>query len=228
MFKRVFSKAKMPYLAPFAYSLLFLTGCATVQHPITPQPLIGLPGVYHRVEKGETLWRISKIYTADLDEIIKINRISDATVIEVGQLIFIPRQQKKQYSSRQYSAEDFAWPVKGRITAGFGQTFNDTINKGLNIQKYKGADVSASRSGKVVFLANNFENFGKIIIIDHGDGFLTVYAKIGEVFVKIGDYVQKGAVIAKVGSSGNDKNTYLHFEIRKGYIPQNPYFYLPR
>jgi len=215
-------------LIPIIYSLLFLAGCATAPYTITPQPPISLPGIYHRVEKGETLWKISKICTVDLDELIRINRISDAASIEVGQLILIPQQQKKQYSNQHYSLEDFVWPVKGKIIASFGQTFNDMINKGLNIQKYKGADVRAARSGRVVFYDSTFEEFGKTIIIDHGDGFSTVYARNSEVFIKIGDYVQRGSIIAKIGFSGKDKNVYLHFEIRKGYMPQNPYFYLPR
>jgi murein DD-endopeptidase MepM/ murein hydrolase activator NlpD len=100
------------------------------------------------------------------------------------------------------------------------------INKGINIQTYGSPNVVASRSGKVVFYDDNFKDFGKTIIIDHGDGFSTVYARNSQVFIKIGDYVQRGTLIAKAGSTDRDKNTYLHFQIRKGYIPQNPYFYL--
>ncbi len=224
MFKH---KRLILYLLPTIYYLLFLIGCATAPYTLPPKPQFAMPGIYHRVEKGQTLWRISKIYSADLDEIVRINRILDATSIEPGQFIFIPSAQKKQYLSGQSSAEDFSWPLKGRVITSFGQTLNDMINKGINIQGVKGQDVVASRSGKVIFYDSNFENFGKTIIIEHGDGFSTVYARNSEVLVKIGDYVQRRTVIAKVGSSDRDKNAYLHFEIRKGYIPKNPYFYLP-
>jgi len=224
MFKH---KRLILYLLPTIYYLLFLIGCATAPYTLPPKPQFAMPGIYHRVEKGQTLWRISKIYSADLDEIVKINRIPDAASIEPGQFIFIPSAQKKQYLSGQSSAEDFSWPLKGRVITSFGQTLNDMINKGINIQGVKGQDVVVSRSGKVIFYDSNFENFGKTIIIEHGDGFSTVYARNSEVLVKIGDYVQRRTVIAKVGSSDRDKNAYLHFEIRKGYIPQNPYFYLP-
>jgi len=224
MFKH---KLLLFYFLPTTYYLLFLIGCATAPYTLPPKPQFTMPGIYHRVEKGQTLWRISKIYNVDLDEIARTNRIPDAANIEPGQLIFIPSAQRKQYLSGQSSAEDFSWPIKGKVIVNFGQTFNDMINKGINIQRVRSQDVIASRSGKVAFYDTNFEKFGKTIIIDHGDGFSTVYAKNSEVFVKTGDYVQKGTVIAKVGSSDRDKNTYLHFEIRKGYIPQNPYFYLP-
>jgi len=224
MFKH---KRLILYLLPATYCLLFLIGCATAPYALPPKPQFAMPGIYHRVERGQTLWRISKIYSADLDEIVRINRIPDATSIESGQLIFIPSVQRKQYFPVQSSAEDFSWPLRGRVITSFGQTFNDMINKGINIQRVRSDDVIASRSGKVIFYDTDLDNFGKTVIIEHSDGFSTVYARNSEVFVKIGDYVQRGTVIAKVGSSNRDKNTYLHFEIRKGYIPQNPYFYLP-
>jgi len=179
-----------------------------------------MPGIYHRVEKSQTLWRISKIYNVELDEIAKINHISDTANIEVGQLIFIPNRQKQLSVPIRYSSDDFIWPMRGKVTTAFGQTSNNMINKGINIQPYNNLDVVAARSGRVIFYSDNFGYFGRTLIIDHGDGFSTVYARILEVFIKAGDSVQQGTIIAKTGS-------YLHFEIRKGHIPQNPIFYLP-
>jgi len=216
-------------LLPFYFLLLTFLGCATVPYAPKPKPEIGIPGIYHRVEKGQTLWRISKIYTIELDEIVRINRISDARDIEVGQLIFIPYAQKKQpLSSAVRTNDDFTWPIRGRVISTFGQAFNNMVNKGINISPLNTSDVVASRSGKVIFYTDDFKGFGKTIIIDHQDGFSTVYTRIAQVFVKVGDYIQKGALIAKAGSAGRDRNIYLHFEIRKGHIPQNPLFYLAR
>jgi murein DD-endopeptidase MepM/ murein hydrolase activator NlpD len=183
------------------------------------------------VARGETLWRISKIYNVDLDELAKVNHISDASSIETGQLIFLPYRQKQQampLADKNSSFEDFIWPIKGRVISSFGQTFHNMVNKGINIQPSANLDVLASRNGKVIFYASDFGGFGKTIIIDHGDGFSTVYARNSEVFVKINDNIKKGDVIAKAGTAGRDKNLYLHFEIRKGHIPRNPYFYLPQ
>lgn len=204
--------------------LIFVFGCATVPSG-SPAPQSLSAANYHCIQKGETLWRISKIYGVDLDELIRINRISDSTKIEPGQKIFLGEKAKSDVYS---SAEDFSWPVKGRIIADYGQVFGNMANKGINIAGNAGADVTASRSGRVVFYAPVFDDFGKTIIIDHGDGFLTVYARNSEVFVRPGDIVKKGTAIAKIGAAGRDKNTYLHFEIRKKYLAQNPGFYLPR
>ena len=210
------------------FSAFYFAGCATTPYvkPVLTPP--GIPGVYHRVEKGQTLWRISKMYNVELEEIVGINHISDATAIEVGQLIFIPRRQIAQAPTVKYSSDDFIWPLKGKVISTFGQTFNNIINKGINIQPYGNQDVIAARDGRVVFYADDFGVFGKTLIIDHGDGLSSVYARNSQVFAKVGDGIKKGAVIAKAGTAGRDKNTYLHFEIRKGPAPQNPHYYLPR
>jgi murein DD-endopeptidase MepM/ murein hydrolase activator NlpD len=196
------------------------TGCVPSPYVKPAVPVSGMPGIYHRVEKGQTLWRISKIYDLDLDEIVRVNHIPDAANIEVGQLIFIPSKltEARSMPDRHSSVEDFIWPLKGKVTVSFGQPFNNMVNKGINIQS-NSSDVAASRSGKVIFFNEHFGGFGKTIIIDHGDGFSTVYAMNSEVFIKIGDYLQKGDLLGKANN--------LHFEIRKGHVAQNPLFYLP-
>ncbi|MCX5710687.1 MAG: LysM peptidoglycan-binding domain-containing M23 family metallopeptidase [Candidatus Omnitrophica bacterium] len=201
-------------------------GCAPAPY-VRPSPPAGMPGIYHKVERGQTLWRIAKTYNEDLEELARINHIPDTTALEVGQLIFIPNRQKPAPLPAGTSPDDFMWPLRGRVIATFGSVNNNMINRGINIQPGSSFDIVASRSGKVVFSDNNFVGFGKTLIIDHGDGFSSVYARNSELLVKAGDNVSKGALIAKAGSAGRDKSTYLHFEIRKGHVSQNPYFYLP-
>lgn len=209
-----------------AIFILNFSGCATNYYSL-PQAPSGIPGVYHRVKAGETLFRISKTYNMDLEELVRINRIADATNIDIGQLVFIPHRQKQIPVARQYG-EDFSWPVRGALISTFGLKVNNMVNKGINIQAHPGTDVLASRSGKVVFCDSEFLTYGKTVIIDHGDNFLTVYARNSQLLVKPGDQVNAGSVIAKVGFAGRDRGAYLHFEIRKNGRPQNPLFYLPR
>lgn len=210
------------------FSLLVLSGCATSPYvaPVASKPPLDLPGIYHKVEKGQTLWRISRIYGVDLQELTRVNRITDSTSIEVGQRILIPNQLRNMVEVIKYAdGDDFIWPVRGRVVSSFGQTVNNMINKGIRIAPYESKDVVASRSGKVVFLSDNFAGLGKTIILDHGDGFFTVYALSSEVFIKPGDSVKRGSVIARITGLGREGD--LHFEIRKGHLPQNPIFYLP-
>ncbi len=213
---------------------LFLSGCASAPPSLTPiktAQTIPAPGfVYHKVVKGQTLWRISKIYDVDLAELAKLNHLSDTTNIEIDQLILIPKKKSIEEVPicKFPTSEDFMWPIRGTVITNFGQTNNNMINKGLNIVSGSSSTVVASRSGKVVFCSSNFSGFGKTIILDHGDGFSTVYARNAEILVKTGDSIAQGTAIAKVGSAGRDPNPYLHFEIRKGYTPQNPNFYLSK
>ncbi len=171
------------------------------------------------------------MYNVDLDDIVRLNHISDASRIESGQLIFIPRLQMKPalkpVSSENQSPESFIWPIKGKVISTYGQTYNSMLNKGINIEAFKGHSVLASRSGKVVFAKDDFLSFGKTIIIEHTDDFFTIYSRNSEIFVRVGDIINQGMVIAKAGSAGRDRSDYLHFEIRKGSLSKNPYFYLP-
>ncbi len=212
----------------FAVFAVNISGCAT-SPIISAAKTQAAPFIYHNLQKGQTLWAISRIYSVSLDELIKINQITDTANLEIGQLILIPRMRKIEVADAEMPTENFIWPIKGKILATFGQIFDNMVNKGLNIQPQDQAQVLASRSGKVVFCSNNLKGFGKIIIIDHGDGFLTIYARNSEITVNAGDSIEKGRPIAKIGAKTKHKKTaYLHFEIRKGHIPQNPYFYLVR
>lgn len=213
----------------FVLCSLLIAGCATVEYaPKGPAPKIQslrLPGTYHRVAKGQTLWRISKMYGVELDELIRINKISDSTQIETGQSIFIPGFiQASVSASRVYPAgiQDFIWPKKGKIISGFGEETKNGVNKGVTIRVDTGSGVIASASGTVVFSNDNFGDYGKTLIISHNDGIMTLYSLLSSILVKPGDYIHQGTTIAKCD------NGILHFEIRKGHIPQSPYYYLPR
>jgi murein DD-endopeptidase MepM/ murein hydrolase activator NlpD len=211
------------------FLVLLIAGCATsgqYNGPVLPASIQGVPGIHHRVLAGQTLWRISKIYNVDIDDILRLNRLSENATIEIGQLLLIPQPLSPQNELLKSGGDDFVWPLKGRVIAGFGSNYGNLMNKGINIQAQAGANILAARSGKVVFYANNFGNFGKIIIIDHGDGLRSVYSRASEILVRAGENVQRGQLIGRVGSSIRNKNSYLHFEIRRGSLAQNPLFYL--
>ncbi len=213
----------------FLFCIVLISGCASVPYtkPDSKVSAVLPPGIYHQVEKGETLWRISKVYGVDIDELVRVNQIEDSAAIEIGQKILIPNQfSRKNVYVKTFESDDFIWPVRGRIVGTYGQVIDNMINKGVNIAPYDSREILASRSGRVVFLGNNFAGLGKTIRIDHGDGFFTVYSLSSEILVKPGETVKQGTVIARVGFPGEGKKGYLHFQIRKGHLPQNPMFYL--
>ncbi|MDD4908411.1 MAG: peptidoglycan DD-metalloendopeptidase family protein [Candidatus Omnitrophica bacterium] len=220
------------YSGLIAILSLFLIGCATTaptpSATSVPAKTQGTAGNYYKAKKGDTLWRIAKKYNVDLEELAKLNHIPDAAKIETGQLLMIPPARSGGYGdlTKANGSEDFIWPLKGEVIGRFGERTNNILNKGLNIRAPYGEEVVASRSGIVSYCSENLRSFGRTVIIDHGDGFLTVYARNAQLFVKTGDKVAQGVAIAKVGSVGKDRTAFLHFEIRKGHKPQNPYYYL--
>ncbi|MFC1632470.1 murein hydrolase activator EnvC family protein [Candidatus Omnitrophota bacterium] len=219
---------KITYCLLFA---IFLAGCATVSTR-PPLPIKDASGVYHRVKKGQTLWRIAKAYNIDLEKIARINRLADTSRIYTGQLIFIPDAQQAMdqlilETDFKDRAGDFIWPVKGKVISFFGMKKDNVKNKGIYIQTKKGTDIYATRSGKIAFCSEQFKSYGKIVIIDHLDGYSTVYAQNSKNSVKLNQLVRRGEVIAQTGLSNRSVSPELYFEIRKGHKPQNPFFYLP-
>ncbi|MDP1853873.1 MAG: LysM peptidoglycan-binding domain-containing M23 family metallopeptidase [Candidatus Omnitrophota bacterium] len=204
----------------FLFSVVLISGCAVKSSlPLVVAPPAQAGAIVHAVKKGETLWRISRLYAVDLEKIVAENKLTDTALIKPGQNILIPGIKKN--ISREYKeSANFIWPVKGKIISYFKSENDHLINKGINIKARFGTSVLSCRAGVVSFVSDNMDGYGKIIIIDHNDGFATIYACNSQNLVKANDYITKGMVIAKVG-------TKLHFEIRKGYKPQNPLYYLP-
>lgn len=225
------ARVRFPSPAPFFLLaiVLLIAGCATTQEGPRDEakPVIKKEGVYHKVQKGQTLWRIAKAYGVPVEEVIASNNIPNAAAIEVDQLIFIPGQ-KEQREIPEYTVDDnkdeFAWPLKGKVISYFNDAKGLTVNRGVDIEVQEGETVKAVREGKVV-LADYLSGYGQAIMIDHGDGFISVYAQNDKLMVNLGDHVYKGNPIALVGRSG--KRAYLHFEVRKGTQAVNPLYYLP-
>ncbi len=213
--------------------VLSLPSCATVQTPVTktslstPASVIKIDGIKHIVEKGQTLWRIARIYNMDLDEIVRINQIPESSSISVGQIIIIPKtatnQTKTNFSYSDYS--DFIWPVQGKIITQFKQKIGGVQSKGIDIAASKDQEILASRDGRVAFVGN-IPGYGQTLIIDHKDGLSTVYCGSSETSVQPGEDILQGKPIAKIGRSPRSDIEILHFEIRKKHKPQNPLFYL--
>lgn len=213
---------------------MLLSSCATVEAPISKSPSLTIalssPGTLHVIQSGETLWRISKKYDIDLEDIIKANKISDSANISKGQTIIIPKAGKKTQTPMtnfgpKETDSDFIWPAKGKVIVLFKQKNDGVSSKGIDIQTDIPKDVVASRKGSVSF-AGTLTGYGKTVIINHEDEYSSVYGCNSEIFVKNGDMVSQGFLIAKTGDPLKKGVSILHFEIRKKHKAQNPLFYL--
>jgi len=222
------------YFLVLSALFLIVNGCARRQENVSirktkPAAFIktSMSGKYHTVKRGETLWRISKTYGVDLNELAKFNKISNSCTIETGQKIFVPEKFQNSVQYSQIEAGNFMWPCKGQLLSCFNETKKSVKNNGIDIAARKGATICASADGNVVFTSENMRGYGKTIIIQHRGGFATVYANSEKNLVKIGDYVQRGQKIAHAGKSGRTSRNIVHFELRKNNQAQNPIHYLP-
>lgn len=121
---------------------------------------------------------------------------------------------------------DLPWPVLGSITASF-QRRNGVHYNGIVIQASEGTAVTAVHSGRVVF-ADWMRGFGNLLIIDHGDQIMTLYAHLQQFSARPGQQVSRGDAIGRVGNSGGQSRPALYFEVRRGGEPINPQRWIAR
>ena len=219
-----------------------------------PAPAQAAEGTYI-VKKGDTLYSIALENGADYREVAAWNRLSDPTKINVGQVLRVtppeesrvqvgkaklpergearpldlpPPQQSQAKPQTQpskpaeTSAAEFVWPAKGKVIAGFAEP----RRKGIDIDAKLGDPVIAAAAGRVTYTGAGIPGLGKLVVIKHDNGFITVYAHNRDILVKEQQSVRRGQKIAEVGSTDADRPK-LHFQIRKGSAAVDPLRYLP-
>ncbi|NLP26395.1 MAG: peptidoglycan DD-metalloendopeptidase family protein [Clostridiales bacterium] len=119
---------------------------------------------------------------------------------------------------------EFSWPVNGGyISYGF---IGNRNHKGIDIAAPSGTAIYAAADGKVIFSGWDSGGYGNCIRIDHGNGYITVYAHNSSMSVSVGQTVTRGEYIGGIGSTGDSTGNHLHFEVRYNGIPQNPVNYI--
>lgn len=126
------------------------------------------------------------------------------------------------------SGEGFLQPVAGRLVSGFGDKPDGRRNDGINLAAPRGTPVKAAENGIVVYAGESIPGFGRLLLIRHADGFTTAYGHLDQVLVAVGDRVERGRIVARVGDTGDVKSAQLHFQLRRGAEPIDPRPYLVR
>lgn len=205
--------------------------------------------VYHHVKSGQTLWSISRAYKVDLQTLRRANGLSKTHVLQVGQQLYIPgATQQRQVVSRcpcgsksphpdsngafphappESETIPFHWPVQGAVTRQF-QRSGAQRHDGLDISAPKGTVIRAVADGKVIFSDWGPGGYGRLVIMRHEAGLVTVYAHNERNLVRVGQEVKQGEAIATVGRSGRATGYHLHFEVRRKTVPVSPYKFLTR
>jgi murein DD-endopeptidase MepM/ murein hydrolase activator NlpD len=203
--------------------------------------LVILPvnGVLHVVQPGDTLSVIAARYKVTTQSIVDspLNNLeSTETAIAVGTQLVIP-EGTKPYIPRQvatYSGPKpetaskgsgaLAWPTSGLITQPFWNG-----HRAIDIGARTGTPVTAADSGYVIASRSGGWNggYGNAVTVDHGNGYVTLYAHLNSIYVRQGENVTKGQQLGTVGNTGNSTGPHLHFEVRYQGVPRNPFTYLP-
>ncbi|MEM5501414.1 peptidoglycan DD-metalloendopeptidase family protein [Ahrensia kielensis] len=122
--------------------------------------------------------------------------------------------------------EALRWPVRGRVVSSYGSNVGGKGNDGIDISVPRGSAVKAAENGVVIYAGDGLKEFGKTVLVRHGNGLVTVYGHLDSISVERGANVSRGQNVGSSGMTGSAKQPQLHFEVRKNTTPVNPMTYL--
>lgn len=198
-------------------------------------------GVIHQVQEGDTLESLAAKYKVEPSAIqgYAANGLKEAGSLVVGSELIIPGGEKEERwrprpavrgvtrpqviasSAAPPSAAGFAWPTYGPIFQYFSG-----YHPGIDISPPYGTPVYAAASGRVVETPRT-RDFGLYVLVDHGDGFRTMYSHLSGFAVEPGEGVERGELLGWVGTSGIATGPHLDFRIFANGVAVNPLSYLP-
>src|SRR5258706_4278314 len=197
-------------------------------------------GVVHTVKNGETVYSIAKKYNVSAQAIVDFpfNEFTDdeTFALAIGQQIVVPdgEMPDEVISSPRSSTTastpnagavsatgNWIWPTAGVITQMF-----KPWHKGIDIANHDGGAILAADSGTIIHASWDNSGYGNMIMVDHGNGYRTLYGHLSKFAVVLGQTVKRGDLLGQMGSTGRSTGMHLHFEIRtvKGNV--NPLDYL--
>jgi LysM repeat protein len=209
------------------------------------EKLVILPvdGVLHTIKPGDTLSGIAAKYKADADGIrtLPANHLEgESPLLQAGQKLIVPGGTKPKPAPKPVpvsepiahpapppanapaSTSHFVWPITGTVSQGFRP-----YHRAIDILSTLGAPIKACDSGYVSVAGWSSSGWGNYVVIDHGNGFRTLYAHMSRIDVKPGQAVQQNDVIGAVGATGNATAYHVHLEVYQGGAQIDPRSVLP-
>lgn len=200
-------------------SSAFLLGACTPFHP----PAESATERYYIVQPGDNIHSIAFLLETTTAQLQRANPWANAPQLHPGMRLTIPAPASQlgkhspsagSPSEPQLRSADFAWPLKSfRVSSNFGKR-RGRLHAGIDLRAPRGTPIHAAADGRVVFSGRS-GNYGRMIVIDHGDGIETAYGHNSRNQVSQGQRVRQGEVIGNVGRSGNATGYHVHFEFRR-------------
>jgi len=199
-------------------------------------------GAMHRIVPGDTLSQLANVYGADINDIVSYgpNRlVSTATQLRVGMDLMIPGGVKPLLPTASRGASiNFnikapagALPATGifvkpldrsHITQGYWDA-----HKAIDYSSRTGAPIKTLDHGTVAYATYGWNyGYGNMVVVDHGNGYTSLYAHLSTVYVRQGQAVRQGEVLGTLGSTGNSTGPHLHLELRLHDVNVNPLGYV--
>ncbi|OGG07195.1 hypothetical protein A3D05_01695 [Candidatus Gottesmanbacteria bacterium RIFCSPHIGHO2_02_FULL_40_24] len=192
-------------------------------------------GIVHKVVAGDNIYSLGKKYKSEPQKIVNFpaNDFADLDTfaLNIGQILFIPDgvipEAKPVYRAApvpQYIAGaggKFQWPAQGQITQ-----YPVSYHMAVDIANRSAPPIAAGDAGSVLYAGCIRYGYGCHVVINHADGYQTLYAHLSSLSVSAGQGVGRGQVIGKMGSTGRSSGTHVHFEVRKNGVIVNPLSFL--
>ena len=189
-------------------------------------------GVFHHtVQRGDNLTKLANRYDTTVSNISNYNGLQNPDRLLPGQVLYIPTGSMAVLSRSLNTKLSMQWPVKGRISSGYGYRIHPVLKTrhfhgGIDIAVAEGTPISAAASGKVIKVGN-LGNYGLAVVLEHAGGITTWYGHNSKVTVRLGESVKQGQIIAMSGRSGLATGPHLDFRIKIGDQTVDPLEWLP-
>lgn len=179
-----------------------------------------IDGIIYKVQKGDTLNSVVEKNKIKMEDLLDVNELS-SEVLSLGQELFLPGVGLDQATLRNAMGEIFRLPIHARFrwTSSYGNRIDPikgtkAFHTGTDLACPKGTPIYPSMSGTVSYTGSS-SVFGNYVIINHGNGYQTLYAHMSKILTSKGRYVSQNTKIGLVGSTGYSTGNHLHFTVYK-------------
>ncbi|HKV43722.1 MAG TPA: M23 family metallopeptidase [bacterium] len=233
-------------------ALLHAGQTLVIPSPETAAASASVAPATHTVAAGETLWRISHNAGVRVETLADVNHLPLEAVLRPGEVLVVPASDgstPRSTASRRMASmrervsatfvpsvpvrigvpeadEAMVQPTQGMITSRFGWRVHPIFgtrefHTGIDIANRLGTPVRAARGG-IVHFVGWMVGYGRMVVVDHGNGLETTYSHLSSVLVSLGERVAMGQLMGRIGNTGWSTGPHLLFEVRRNGVPQDP------